>query len=1040
MLHLHSSSLFCRALTLTLAQMALVAGHILLILCSTSGSAQSPSREYIRIGGRLVAIAPPGVIISNIQASPGTASATVTWTTDAPSDSQVEYGLSTSYGQSSLLNTAMTTNHSVTVSSPPLSSGTSYHYRVKSKNATGILTTSSDQTFTTLQSAPSFLVVEAIGVSATTATIHWTTDLPSTSQVNYGPTAAYGQTTTLVSTPTTDHVVDVSGLTPGSVYHYRVRSQNSIGESLSTDRTFTTGTGIPVISAVATPANGLAARSVHVVWTTDIGADSQVEYGPTAGYGQSTVLDVNMVTSHDVSISALAAATGYHYRVKSRSATGSLATSADYAFTTLEEAPVITNIAVVPTVNSATITWNTDNINSDSEVEYGTTTAYGSVASSAVFTKLHSVTLPATLSPGVSYNYRVKSKTAGGLSSTSANFTFTTQACSINPTAASVVYGGGSGTIAVTCVGPWTTSTTGFSWGSITPTSGSGNGTVTYTAVKNPDGNPARVASLLIAGQTFTVTQEAAPHTLLLQPASATSVQANQQVQFNAILDGFPANGGVTWSVSSGVGSVAGGLYTAPGVILASQTSASVTATYAPANLSVTASIGLIAYAPPSGLSMTPSSGTALTQIFSFAVTDPNGASAVGSVDIVFNPTEDPVNGCFIRFQSGSGAPYIDTLQLAVNTGNGYVGPFNVGSASVLENSQCRVNLAGASVTRVSNSFVLNNLSITFKPGFSGLKNVFMSARNSTGAQTAFSTIGTWNLSGNPAALPPNITLDNPATGATVTGNAVTISGWAMDNATRPENSISRVEVWVDGQYVNNATYGTSRADICATYAGRPGCPNVGFTYSWNTTALSNGPHSLRVVAFDGDNPPQSAEILRTITVNNSGNPPVAVTPTQAYSAAGWTPFSPETVQFTAKLFGVPSTAVTWSVTPLTSTQSISSTGLYTPPNDGFFTAGDRMTVKAVSQADANLWDAGTVILVGFTSPPILGASAGQTFRFITGLGNVTWEVVQGPGTISSTGYYTAPTSGYTPGQYVKILAKKISDPTVRQQGWVLLQ
>jgi hypothetical protein len=63
------------------------------------------------------------------------------------SDTQIEYGLTTSYGSSSTLNSAMVTWHSVGLTGLQL--GTTYHYRVRSKDAAGNLQASTDFTFTT---------------------------------------------------------------------------------------------------------------------------------------------------------------------------------------------------------------------------------------------------------------------------------------------------------------------------------------------------------------------------------------------------------------------------------------------------------------------------------------------------------------------------------------------------------------------------------------------------------------------------------------------------------------------------------------------------------------------------------------------------------------------------------------------------------------------------------------------------------------------------------------------------------------------------
>src|SRR6185436_14883494 len=59
---------------------------------------------------------------------------------------------------------------------------------------------------------------------STTATITWRTDVEATTQVEYGSTPAYGNTTPLDSLPRRFHVATLSGLTPGSNYYYHAIS------------------------------------------------------------------------------------------------------------------------------------------------------------------------------------------------------------------------------------------------------------------------------------------------------------------------------------------------------------------------------------------------------------------------------------------------------------------------------------------------------------------------------------------------------------------------------------------------------------------------------------------------------------------------------------------------------------------------------------------------------------------------------------------------------------------------------------------------
>ena len=89
-------------------------------------------------------------VISNISASSITSdSATITWTTDEVSSSQVDYGLVSTYGfQTSESDTSpRVTSHSVSLSS--LKSCARYYYRVRSKDQYGTANVSSGKTFTT---------------------------------------------------------------------------------------------------------------------------------------------------------------------------------------------------------------------------------------------------------------------------------------------------------------------------------------------------------------------------------------------------------------------------------------------------------------------------------------------------------------------------------------------------------------------------------------------------------------------------------------------------------------------------------------------------------------------------------------------------------------------------------------------------------------------------------------------------------------------------------------------------------------------------
>lgn len=264
---------------------------------------------------------------------PGETSATISWTTDANADSQVEYGLTNSYGSSTPVNDDEVTTHSVVVSG--LTPNTTYHYRVKSTATPGHTSISGDFTFKT--NAPRITNVIETALDGRTERIQWTTATPMDSQIEYGTSPTFGSQTTLDPAMVTSHSVTITGLLPGTTYYYRLLSKDAAGILASLTDTFTTpadGTP-PSFVTGSIKAQSITINSASIVWVTNEASDSQVEYGPTTAYGSSTPLNTARVTIHTAALTGLQPNTTYNFRVKSRDATGNLAVSGNFTFKTL---------------------------------------------------------------------------------------------------------------------------------------------------------------------------------------------------------------------------------------------------------------------------------------------------------------------------------------------------------------------------------------------------------------------------------------------------------------------------------------------------------------------------------------------------------------------------------------------------------------------------------------------------------------------------------------------------------------------------------
>src|SRR2546422_7003982 len=90
-----------------------------------------------------------------------------------------------------------------------------------------------------------------------------------------------------------------------------------------------------------------ATSTSQVVWTTNVAADSAVDYGTSTSYGSSTPVSSAMVTSHQVTLSGLAAGTTYYYQVSSTDSKGNHGKSGGHSVK-------IAGFSISGTINPAT--------------------------------------------------------------------------------------------------------------------------------------------------------------------------------------------------------------------------------------------------------------------------------------------------------------------------------------------------------------------------------------------------------------------------------------------------------------------------------------------------------------------------------------------------------------------------------------------------------------------------------------------------------------------------------------------------------------
>ena len=193
--------------------------------------------------------------------------------------------------------------------------------------------------------------------TTTSATMSVSTNENATCRFSTSAGTAYASmTNTFTTTGGTTHSTTLSGLNSGSTYTRYIRCQDSSGNTNTNDYVVNFSvanvpdTVPPSISSVASSA--ITSTGATITWITNENSDTQVDYGLTTAYGQSSTLNSSLVTFHSSTLSSLSGNTLYNYRVRSRDAAGNLSTSANFTFATLSLPD--TTAPSIPTSLSAT--------------------------------------------------------------------------------------------------------------------------------------------------------------------------------------------------------------------------------------------------------------------------------------------------------------------------------------------------------------------------------------------------------------------------------------------------------------------------------------------------------------------------------------------------------------------------------------------------------------------------------------------------------------------------------------------------------------
>jgi len=228
-----------------------------------------------------------------------------------------------------------------------LQGGKTYYLAVRGFDKGGVAGELSDEVSAITKGSdttpPVISGVSIANITASAATISFTTDEEAYAQVEYGLTSGLGSYTGLTNVSSTSHQVIVSNLSSSTTYFFLAIAKDLLGNQVSSEiLSFKTKSGandppdpIAPIKFIQITLSNVSSNSVTINWVTDKQTTGSIQYGPMVGFGV-TLFETNSNSSHSTLVTNLAPSSLYRYRITAMDSENNRITSGALMFKTAD--------------------------------------------------------------------------------------------------------------------------------------------------------------------------------------------------------------------------------------------------------------------------------------------------------------------------------------------------------------------------------------------------------------------------------------------------------------------------------------------------------------------------------------------------------------------------------------------------------------------------------------------------------------------------------------------------------------------------------